>query len=135
MRILLVEDSNADASLLKDFLAEEQDAPEIHWVTDGTEALEYLAKQGKYEGAQRPDVILLDLAMPRLGGYEMLKELKQKEHFADIPVIVLTTSYNPKDHHNCIGLGAHAFFSKPSDLQGYENLVQQWMQSEFRRLM
>jgi CheY-like chemotaxis protein len=134
MHILLVEDSRDDASLLADFLAEERNAPDVHWVTDGKQALDYLAQQGKYQNAKRPDVILMDLAMPRFGGYEALKELKQTPPYSDIPVIVLTTSHNPVDYTNCLRLGASGFFSKPFNLQGYEDLVQKLMNSEFPRL-
>lgn len=134
MHILLVEDSRDDASLLTDFLAEEKDAPHVQWVSDGQEALAYVAQTGKYEGALKPDVILLDLGMPRFGGYETLRELKQLSAYADIPVIVITTSHNPADYENCLGLGANGFFSKPSNLQGYEDLVQKLMHSEFPRL-
>jgi CheY-like chemotaxis protein len=135
MHILLVEDSRDDASLLIDFLAEEQNAPGISWVIDGHEALQYVAQTGKHKEAIRPDVILLDLAMPRLGGYETLKELKKTGPYSDIPVIIITTSYNPVDHKNCLGFGARAFFSKPSNLQGYEDMVQRLTQSEFPRLV
>lgn len=135
MQILLVEDSQNDASLMTDFLAEEKNAPAVQWVPDGQEALDYIAQQGKYRNMQRPDVILLDLAMPRLGGYETLKVLKQNSFYSDIPVIILTTSYNPVDKKNCMSLGADGFFSKPSNLQGYEELTQTLMQSEFPRVI
>jgi len=134
MHILLVDDSRDDASLIRDFLAEEKEAPEVQWVTDGREALSYIAQEGKYIDAKRPDIILLDLAMPRFGGYEMLKELRQIGPYATIPVIVLSTSHSPTDYNNCLELGANGFFSKPSTLQGYEDLVQHLMGFEFPRL-
>lgn len=135
MHILLVEDSHDDASLLNEFLAEEPNAPEMHWVADGREALDFVYQTGKYRYAPRPDVILLDLALPRFSGYEALKELKLNPFYSQIPVIVITTSYNPADRSNCMMLGADAYFSKPSNLQGYEDLVQQLMNTEFPRVM
>jgi CheY-like chemotaxis protein len=133
MHVLLIEDSRDDATLMIDFLAEEK-GPKIAWVKDGVEALDYVFQRGSYEQVPRPDIILLDLALPRLSGYEALYELKHHPASQSIPVIILTTSYNPVDFNNCIRAGADAFFSKPSNLQGYEDLVQQLIYLEFPRL-
>jgi CheY-like chemotaxis protein len=134
MKIVLVEDSSGDATLISEFFSEEKNAPHIEWVTDGREALDYVFRQGKYAQAAKPDVILLDLALPRVSGYEALRQLKNQSPYSDIPVIVLTTSYNPVDQKNCMGLGADGYYSKPSSLQGYEDLVQTLIHSEFPRL-
>ena len=121
--------SAADAALLTEFLTERQDAPEIFWVSDGKSALDYVFRKGKYEQANRPDVILLDLGLPRISGYSALKELKHTPSFADIPIIILTTSRNPLDRSQCSALGADAFFSKPTNLQGYDALVKQLLEN------
>lgn len=130
MQILLVEDNQADAALLREFFEEREESPTVHWVMDGSDALDFVFRQGKYQDAERPDVILLDLGLPRISGYDALKELKQRPDYAGIPVIVLTTSRSPLDRRQCSALGADAYFSKPHDLRGYEELVQQLMTAQ-----
>src|ERR1700760_3200990 len=112
MKLLLVEDNAADAELLKDFFAEEDRPPEIDWVTDGSQALEYVHKTSAYQGVPTSEVIVLDLALPRVSGYDVLRQLKQQLPRCDIPIIVLSTSDNPIDRKNCLMQGAHAYFSK-----------------------
>jgi CheY-like chemotaxis protein len=130
MHILLVEDSRSDASIIMDFIAEEENPPTVSWAMNGQEALDYLYQYGQYKEAKKPDMILLDLALPTMGGYEFLEAL-QYSGFASIPIIILTTSDNPADAKNCKKLGAKEFFSKPYDLQGYVDLVQQMMSPAF----
>jgi len=127
MDILLVEDSSADAYLLKEVLARKQYAPEIHWVIDGYRALDYVFQRREYHDAQRPDMIVLDLNLPRITGYEVLKELKSNADFAAIPVIILTTSRDPLDHTQCKTLGADMCLSKPHIIKEYEDMVQRMM--------
>lgn len=127
MDILLVEDSSSDAYLLKELFAGKANAPMIHWVVDGYHALDYVFQRREYEEAKRPDIILLDLNLPRISGYEVLKELKNTPTFADIPVIILTTSTAPLDHSQCKALGADICLSKPHGLKDYEELVQKLM--------
>lgn len=124
MDILLVEDSSADAYLLTEVFTRKENAAEIHWVTDGYHALDYVNQRSAYEHAPRPDIILLDLNLPRINGYEVLKELKETPPLADIPVIILTTSRDPLDHSQCKALGADICLSKPHGLQEYEEMVQ-----------
>ena len=124
MDILLVEDNSSDAYLLKELFARNQNPPMIHWVVDGYHALDYVFKRREYEEASRPDIIVLDLNLPRINGYEVLKELKTNSPFADIPIIILTTSRNPLDHTQFKALGADICLSKPHGIKDYEELVQ-----------
>lgn len=135
MHMLIIEDNAADVALLAEFLAERDTVPEMHWVTDGTRALDYLHRSAPYENAVRPDLILLDLGLPRVSGYELIKELKSDERYANIPIIVLTTSRNPLDKQESSAIGADLFLSKPKDLSGYEALVSQLIDKEIPRLV
>lgn len=136
MGILLVEDNVSDATLLKEFLSEEKYVPEVYWVQDGQQALDFILQRGNYENAPLPDLIILDLALPRISGYEVLRLLKhQFSKHSTIPIIILTTSTNPADTKSCLHLGADAFFSKPMNLQGYDELIQTLTVFEFPRLM
>ena len=127
MDILLVEDNSSDAYLLKELFVRRENAPTIHWVVDGYHALDYLFQRREYNDALRPDMIVLDLNLPRVSGYEVLKELKKNPTFADIPTIILTTSRDPLDHTQCKALGADICLSKPHGLKDYEDLVQRLM--------
>jgi two-component system, chemotaxis family, response regulator Rcp1 len=127
MDILLVEDNSSDAYLLKEVFAAKSKSTEIHWVTDGYEALDYLCNLNQYTHAPKPDMIVLDLNMPRVSGFEVLKKVKDTSPLASIPVIILTTSRDPLDHTQCKALGADMCLSKPHSLKEYENMVQQLM--------
>ncbi len=129
--ILLVEDNRADAHLLTEFFIEKGSDASIQWVTDGYEALDYVYQRDAYKQAKRPDMIILDLGMPRISGYEVLKQLKENAQYSSIPTIVLTTSRNPLDRKQCTTLGADAFLSKPQSLKGYEELVDQLIHFNF----
>lgn len=124
MDILLVEDNESDAYLLQELLARNPEAPHLHHVTDGHEALAYMKREKPYENSTSPDLILLDLGLPRISGYEVLKTLKEKSDGTTIPVIILTTSRNPMDRNQCMALGADAFISKPHNLREYEMLAE-----------
>jgi len=134
MNILLVEDNSADAYLLTEMFAKKREAPEIHWVTDGYFALDYMFQRADYAQANRPDLILLDLNLPRINGYEVLKEIKDNAKFASIPVIILTTSRDPLDHAQCKTLGADMCLSKPHGIKDYERMVQLMMEWTALRL-
>jgi len=123
MHILLVEDSNADAYLLTEIFSRIPDAPAINWVTDGYDALDYVYQREKYAQARRPDFILLDLNLPRVDGFEVLKELKENPFFATIPIVILTTSRNPLDLSQSKALGADMCLSKPHAIRDYEDMV------------
>ncbi len=125
MNILLVEDNSPDAYLLVELLVEQEGVPEVSCVADGYEALDYVYQREKYKDAPRPDLILLDLGLPRISGYAVLYELKKQPQFATIPVVILTASRNPLDRAQCAALGADHFISKPHNLKEYQELAHQ----------
>lgn len=125
MDILLVEDSSADAYLFRDVISRNGFAPDIHWVVDGHYALDYIFQRRQYQHVHRPDMIVLDLNLPRISGYEVLKELKNSRDFSDIPIAILTTSRDPLDRSQCQKLGADVCFSKPHALKQYESMIDQ----------
>ena len=115
--ILLAEDEPADAHLVKTALSENHILADLQHVFDGREVLEYLRRQGqRFAQAARPDLILLDLNMPRMDGRECLAALKQDPELADIPVVVLTTSEVERDVLSSYTLGAAGFITKPMDV-------------------
>lgn len=127
MHILLVEDNAADAYVLSEVFSQKRGAPEIHWVKNGHDALNYVFKKKPYEEAVRPDLILLDLNIPRVSGHGVLKELKETPVYSAIPIVILTASINPLDHTQCKVLGADMCLSKPHGLKEYDVLVQKLM--------
>ena len=112
--ILLAEDEPADAHLVRTALSENHILTDLRHVADGREALEYLRHQGpRFADAPRPDLILLDLNMPRMDGRQCLLALKRDPDLADIPVVVLTTSEVERDVLASYTLGAAGFITKP----------------------
>ncbi|HRC56136.1 MAG: response regulator [Myxococcales bacterium] len=132
IQILLVEDSASDAELTIDALRSARVLNAVHRVCDGVEALAYLRRQGEYATATRPDLILLDLNLPRMNGYELLEVIKQDDSFALIPVVVLTTSHADRDILRSYQLRANCYVSKPVALQEFLDVVQEtgnfWLQ-------
>ena len=124
MNILLVEDNRSDAELLTELLSETGKAPVVHWVADGAEALKFLQRKEGYSDAVRPDLVLLDLGLPRVNGYEVLRTVRNRPELATLMIYVLTTSQNPADRSECETVGADAFISKPRNLKEYDMLVE-----------
>lgn len=115
--ILLVEDEPADAYLVKTAIAENRILAELYHARDGREALEYLQHQSvRFAEAPRPNLILLDLNMPRMDGREFLAAIKQQPDLHDIPVVVLTTSEAERDIVVSYDLGAAGYVTKPVDV-------------------
>ena len=115
--ILLVEDEEQDAHLFKWALAENKIAVDLHHVLDGYEALEFLRRIGpRFLDAPHPDLILLDLNMPRMGGMECLTAIKQDAALCDLPVVILSTSHTERDVFASRDLGAADYFTKPMDI-------------------
>lgn len=124
--ILLVEDSQVDAHLTRAALEENRFAVSMHHVTDGIEALEYLRQQGHViKGGLRPDLILLDLNMPRMNGREFLTAMKGDPNLSDIPVVILTTSDVEQDVIASYKLGAAGYVTKPVDLEQFIHAINQ----------
>lgn len=124
--ILLVEDSQVDAHLTRAALEENRFAVSMHHVTDGIEALDYLRQQGQtFENGARPDLILLDLNMPRMNGREFLTAMKADPNLSDIPVVILTTSDVEQDVIASYKLGAAGYVTKPVDLEQFIHAINQ----------
>lgn len=123
IEILLVEDNPADVRLTQEALKEEKLYNHLHVVNDGVEAIAFLRKQGKYANAVRPDLILLDLNLPKKDGREVLKEIKNDDEFKTIPVVVLTVSKAEEDILKSYNLHANCYISKPIDLNQFSKVV------------
>jgi two-component system response regulator len=120
IEILLVEDSPADILLTREAFAQNKIVNAIHVVEDGIEALDFLYKRGKYASAPRPDLILLDLNLPRKNGQEVLAEVKADPDLRSIPVVVLTTSNAEEDILKAYNLNANCYVVKPV---GFDNFM------------
>ncbi len=119
VEILLVEDNPGDIRLTQEALAEVKVRHRLHVVTDGEAALEFLFRKGRYPKAVRPDLILLDLNLPRRNGREVLEQIKQDPDLKLIPVLVLTTSGSPLDVRAAYSLHANSYIVKPRDLDQF----------------
>ncbi len=119
VEILLVEDNPADVRLTKEALKEGKVYSNLHWAKDGVEALEFLRRQGKHAGAPRPDIVLLDLNLPKKDGREVLQEIKNDENLKRIPVVILTTSKAEEDVLRSYNLHANCYVTKPVDLEKF----------------
>ncbi len=121
--ILLVEDNPADARLVNEAMKEIKIRNTLYHVPDGVEAMAFLRKQGEYAKMPRPDVILLDLNMPRKDGRQTLKEIKEDPELKRIPVVVLTVSDAEEDIIKSYNLHANCFVTKPLDLDEFSKVV------------
>ena len=124
MEILLVEDNPGDHRLTQEALREGKVYNNLHWVQDGVEALEFLKRRGKYADSPRPDIILLDLNLPKKDGRQVLSEIKGDEELRSIPVVVLTTSKAEEDVLRSYDLHANCYVTKPVDLDKFIVVVQ-----------
>ena len=125
VEILLVEDNAGDVDLTREALEESKLTNRVNRVEDGVEALAYLRHEGKYAGAHRPDIILLDLNLPRKDGRTVLAEIKQDPDLRRIPVVILTTSRAEEDIIRTYDLHANCYISKPLDFERFTSVVRQ----------
>jgi CheY-like chemotaxis protein len=123
IRVLLVEDNPGDAELTRDMLESGKLHLVIDNVKDGVEALSYLRRLEPHGSVERPDLILLDLNLPRMGGRELLAEIKNDEDLRVIPVVVLTSSDSEQDVVGSYALGANCYVTKPVSLAGFQSIV------------
>ena len=123
VEILLVEDNPGDERLTREALKEGKVYNNFHWVKDGVEALAFLRRQGPHAGSARPDLILLDLNLPRKDGREVLAEVKDDPVLRRIPVVVLTTSKAEEDVLRTYNLHANCYVTKPVDLEKFMVVV------------
>ena len=123
IEILLVEDNPADARLTQEELKESTVSNNLVVLGDGEQALAYLRREGKYANARRPDLILLDLNLPRKDGRELLADVKADPDLRRIPVVVLTTSAGEEDVLRAYNLQAACYITKPVDLDQFMHVV------------
>jgi two-component system, chemotaxis family, response regulator Rcp1 len=124
VEILLVEDNPGDVRLTQEALKEGKVYNNLHWAKDGVEALEFLRREGAHAGAPRPDIILLDLNLPKKDGREVLAVIKNDGELKHIPVVVLTTSKAEEDVLKSYALHANCYVTKPVDLEKFIQVVQ-----------
>jgi two-component system, chemotaxis family, response regulator Rcp1 len=134
--LLLVEDNPGDVWLLREAFRECGFSCEISIIDKGDMVLAFLQRQGKYQRVRRPDLVLLDLHLPGRSGHEVLERMKLSEELRRIPVVVLTSSDNPHDVERAYRNQASGFIPKPSEMEGYLDVVnsvrQYWFQTVIR---
>lgn len=124
--ILLVEDDPGDQELTRRALEDGDITHELYIVEDGEEALDYLFRRGRYRGSSgcpRPDLILLDLNLPKVNGRQVLEQLQNDANLRHIPVVILTTSQQEKDIQQCYGGGASSYIVKPVGIDDFIRVV------------
>ncbi len=123
IEILLVEDNRGDVRLTEEALRDGKIVNRLSVVEDGIDAMAFVRRQGRYANAPRPDLILLDLGLPRKDGREVLAELKADDDLKSIPVVILTTSRSDKDILRSIDLQVNAYITKPVDVDQFLTVV------------
>lgn len=123
IEILLVEDNPGDVRLTKEALKEAKVGNNLHVAEDGVEAMRFLRRDGEFATAPRPDLILLDLNLPKKDGREVLEEIKADDTLKTIPVVVLTTSHAEEDVVRSYNLHANCYVTKPVDLDQFIRIV------------
>jgi chemotaxis family two-component system response regulator Rcp1 len=124
IEVLLVEDSPGDVRLTREALKDAKVHISLHVASDGIEAMAFLDQVGEHANAPRPDLILLDLNLPKKDGREVLKEIKESAVLKSIPVVILTTSSANEDVMNSYRLHANCYITKPVSLEGFLKVVQ-----------
>jgi CheY-like chemotaxis protein len=125
VEVLLVEDDPGDVLMTREAFADYKINNTLHVVDNGVDAVSFLRREGEYEGAPVPDLILLDLNLPRMDGREVLRAVKDDPRLRSIPVVVLTTSQAEEDVLRSYQLHANAYVSKPVDFEQFINVVRQ----------
>jgi two-component system, chemotaxis family, response regulator Rcp1 len=124
VEILLVEDNPGDARLAFEALREAKVRNNLNWVANGVDAMAFLRREGRYAAAVRPDLVLLDLNLPKKDGREVLAEIKNDGQLRRIPVVILTTSQAEEDIVRAYHLNANSYITKPVDLEQFIRVVQ-----------
>ncbi|MDO8184175.1 response regulator [Conexibacter sp. JD483] len=123
--VLLVEDDPGDTLMIREAFEDNKVQNTLACVTDGVEAMQYLRREGRYADAPRPDLVLLDLNLPKMDGRDVLKQIKGDDELATIPVVVLTTSQAEEDVLRSYRLHANAYVTKPVDFDRFIEVVRQ----------
>ena len=126
VEILLVEDNEDDIVIIQEVFADIKLASIVNTVRDGEEALAYLWRKGKYKVARMPDIVLLDINMPKKNGFEVLEEMKKDPRLQSLPVIMLTTSHREEDVVRAYEKGACSYIHKLVDLDEFKHLIKQF---------
>ena len=129
IQILLVEDSLSDIKLISKALNEVSNNYSLEVVSDGVSAIAFLLREGEYRNCFRPDIVLLDLHLPKKDGLSVLQEIKSDISLSDIPVIMLTASNEPKDITECYQKEANCYLTKPSNIQEFKQIIKEHMVS------
>ena len=125
IEVLLVEDDPGDVMMTREAFQDYKLQNQLHVVSDGAEAMEFLRQEGEYAGRPRPDLVLLDLNLPRMDGRQVLEAIKSDPDLASIPVVVLTTSENEDDVLRSYSLHANAYVTKPVDFARFIEVIRQ----------
>jgi CheY-like chemotaxis protein len=123
IEVLLVEDCVEEAEMTMEALRDGRVRNRIHWVEDGEEALSFLRRQGRHSAAPRPDLVLLDLRLPRMSGHEVLTAIKQHADWRRIPVVIMTSSDDEKDILNAYDHHANCYVTKPVDMEKFLEVI------------
>jgi CheY-like chemotaxis protein len=123
IQVLLVEDSPGDVRLTREAFREANQSIELHVASDGVEAMAFLRREGAHRDAPRPDLILLDLNLPKMDGRQVLAHIKADDHLKTIPTVILTTSEAEVDIAKSYQLQANCYLNKPVQLDMFESLV------------
>jgi two-component system response regulator len=123
IEILIVEDNKGDALLIKEVFHENKIFNSLHFVNDGIEAMDFLYDRGKYKGRTLPDLIILDLNLPRKDGREVLAEIKSDDRLKHIPVVIMTISQADEDVLRSYNLHANCYVTKPIDLIQFTRVI------------
>ncbi len=121
--LLMIDDNPADCQLVREMFLENDADIEFHSVPDGPTAFDFLSRTRRYAAAPRPDIIVVDLNLPVLGGKKILNLIKTNAEWKSIPVVVLSSSSDPRDIRECSDLGAERYFVKPSSVDDYLRVI------------
>lgn len=121
--ILIVEDNPADVYLIRECLSDRGIIPHLHIVNDGVEALKFLERQPPFDDKPLPKLVILDLNLPKISGFQVLEFIKKDNRFKSIPVIILSTSSSIKDISHSYSLNANCYVVKPKDLEDFSRVV------------
>ena len=124
-QVLLVEDNEADADLVTEALQNARIWMNLHWVRDGVEAMAFLKREGCFSNAPLPDLILLDLNMPKKDGRQVLKEIREDKNLTHLPVVILTTSREEEEVLRSYQLHANCYITKPVDFDSFKTIINQ----------
>jgi CheY-like chemotaxis protein len=131
-QILLVDDSKSEAELFQSALKEGSPRAKAFWVATGAEALDYLKRQGRFEGMPAVKIVILDLNLPDQSGFEVLKKIRASPSISRYPVIIFSSSSDSRAVELAYSLGANAYFSKPLSLESYvrkvTSIVRHWLE-------